>query len=576
MDLTIAELAQAVDRSENYVRQHIHRKHLTARRVGRNVFVTLDQAARWARERGLSFGAPARASAVAGEMKDRAARMTVLTWHEPDARPRNMFTLIRHRRKDALGPWTSELGKSWFNDDLGNGIRVHSFDATLEQCQALVEQILGSGTLEIDGVEVDYALHPIARRHWAYRDGRPFSDASVRSPFSRHSAEIIEYWSFDAELRDRWLEVLEAPPGGSLRGLERLCFPLDRRVDRVGNLMIAGAEDAIACNLASHHDQTLRFHVDTDDLVPGAYRATVWGSHSGNEVIRREIAVTPGQTVIKLASDVDHVGFLICRTVDGQCVDLRELFLTKEVSIRLDVESGPELHLQNRRHGLSHKVTPAGSTTKISVRPDDHIAELDRGIRRLWLERCLREREADARKEGSVVRFQPDGFVQATQHVHHLLRRDSCRAEPFYLADPYFDPYLKERAGAASQLVQLYLELFAATTSQSLRILCAQKKQGDARPWWASYPKHLTDHVSVRAFFKRNRDKSDESKRGFHDRYLITPEHETIITNSLNGWHKHGVTFISHRQGVYRAEAENLWAMDLQSATETLWVEEIA
>ena len=60
MDLTIAELAQAVGKSENYVRQHIHRKHLTARRVGRSVFVTLDQAARWARERGLPFGAPAR------------------------------------------------------------------------------------------------------------------------------------------------------------------------------------------------------------------------------------------------------------------------------------------------------------------------------------------------------------------------------------------------------------------------------------------------------------------------------------------------------------------------------------
>ena len=277
MDLTIAELARAVGKSETYVRQHIHRKHLTARREGRNVFVELDEAARWARERGLTFGTPARISTTAGDLKGRAARMTVLTWHEPDARPRNLFTLVRHRRQDALGPWAGDPGECWSSEDLGNRLRVLTFDAPLERCQVLVDHILDSGTLKMDGVEVDYALHPIPRRHWAYRDDRPFTDASVRSPFSRHSAEIIEYWSFGAELRDRWLEVLESPPGGLLPRLRHLGFPLDRRVDRVGNLMVAGAEDAIACDLAARHDQTLRFHVDADDLPPGAYRATSLG-----------------------------------------------------------------------------------------------------------------------------------------------------------------------------------------------------------------------------------------------------------------------------------------------------------
>ena len=572
MDLTIAELARAVGKSETYVRQHIHRKHLTARREGRNVFVEPDEAARWARERGLTFGTPARISTTAGDLKGRAARITVLTWNEPDARPRNLFTLVRHRRQDALGPWAGDPGECWSSEDLGNRLRVLTFDAPLERCQVLVDHILDSGTLKMDGVEVDYALHPIPRRHWAYRDDRPFTDASVRSPFPRHSAEIVEYWSFGAELRDRWLEVLESSPGGLPPRLMRLGFPLDRRVDRVGNLMIAGAEDSIACDLAARHDQTLRFHVDADDLPPGAYRATVWGSHCGNEVIRQEVAVARGQTVIKLASDVDHVGFSICRTVDGQCVDLmEEAFLIMEVSGGLEVASSPTLHLQDRRRRLSHKVTPAGSTSMISVRFDDESAEMDKGIRRLWLERRLREREANARKEGNVVRFQPDGFNQAAQHVVHLLRRDSHRTEPLYLADRYFMPYLEEKTGAVSDLVQLYLELFAATTGRSLRILCTQKKKGNARPWWANYPKPLTNHVSVRAFFKR-----DQDKPGFHDRYLITPEHEIIITNSLNGWREHGVTFISHRQGVYRAEADNLWELDLQSATESLWVEEIS
>ena len=101
----------------------------------------------------------------------------------------------------------------------------------------------------------------------------------------------------------------------------------------------------------------------------------VWGSHSGDEVIRREVAVARGQTVIKLASDVDHVGFSICRTVDGQCVDLMEAFLIMEVGGGLEVASSPTLHLQDRRRRLSHKVTPAGSTSMISVRFDDDSAE---------------------------------------------------------------------------------------------------------------------------------------------------------------------------------------------------------
>ena len=64
-------------------------------------------------------------------------------------------------------------------------------------------------------------------------------------------------------------------------------------------------------------------------------------------------------------------------------------------------------------------------------------------------------------------------------------------------------------------------------------------------------------------------------KRGFHDRYLITPERETVITHSFNGWHEAGVTFIGLPYGVYRAEAEQLWSMKLEADTERLWVQEI-
>ena len=80
ISLTVAALARAVERSETYVRQHIHRKHLVAGKDGRRVYVELDEARRWARQRGLPFAPPNRTSASVAAMKNRTARMTVLAW----------------------------------------------------------------------------------------------------------------------------------------------------------------------------------------------------------------------------------------------------------------------------------------------------------------------------------------------------------------------------------------------------------------------------------------------------------------------------------------------------------------
>lgn len=576
MELRISELAQAVEKSDTYVRQHIHRKHLTARREGRKVFVELEEATRWARKWGLPFDAPARISASSRHKTSRAARMTVLECTESGGRARNLFTMVRHRRQDALGPWESQDVERWLMDDLGSGLRLHRLNAPLEKCQALVDLILDSGKLEIEGVEVTYALHPNPRCHWAYRDESPLSDASVRSPFSKHSAEVIEYWSFESDLRDRWLKVLDSPPGNLPTRLRCLGFRLDRRSDRVGNLMITGAEDAITCDLVAGHDHKLRFQVDGDEILRGAYRATVWASHSGDEVIRRQIDVTLGQTVIDLTSDVDSVGFAIFRTLDAQCIDLMDANLVMEMQVRGHITSGPTLRFRNRQGRSDHAVVPAATTFVTRVRSDEDSAEIDKGIRRWWLDRRLYQDEAEARKEHSFVRFQPDEFDQAAQHLVHLVRLDSHKSDPLYLADPYFPPYLEEKTSADSMLVQLYLELIGATAGRQLRILCSQKKQLGAQPWWVDFPKALTNHISVRTFTKHGLDKRGRVSPGFHDRYLITPEREVVITNSFNGWEKQGVTFITLKYGVYRTEAEKLWSMDLKSAGEPLFVEEIS
>ena len=567
MNLTIAELARAVDKSETYIRQHIHRKHLTVRKDGRNVFVAFDEAMRWARERELSFNLPARASVTTGATEDRTARMTVLTWHAPGSQPRNLFTLIRHRRKDALGPWAGEPDETWSSVDLGHELRLFFFNASFERCQALVDHVLDRGMLEIEDLEVHYSLEPNPRRHWAYRDKRqrPFADASVLSPFERHSAEIIEYWSFTAEPRKHWLKVLESLQGKAPPQLARLGFPLDRRPDRVGNLMIAAAQDAIVCDLSANRNRTLRLHVDADELLPEAYRATVWASHSGDEVLRQEVPVALGQTAIELASDVDHIGFEVFRTADGQCVDLMEAFLIMEVGVRMEVKSSPTLHLRDRRSHFTHRIIPSGSISTINVQSDQDSAELDKVIRQLWLNRRIQEREASARREGNFARFGPNEFEKAVQYFIDLLRQDSDRTEPIYLADRYFMRCLKGDKGT-----QLYLDMFAATTGRPLRILCTEWENGNVQPWWANYPNQITAHVSVRMFRKH------DDTPGFHDRYLITPKRDIIFTHSFNGWRKDGVTFAGLPYDIYRAEAEALWEMDVGSKSTDLFVQEIA
>ena len=101
-----------------------------------------------------------------------------------------------------------------------------------------------------------------------------------------------------------------------------------------------------------------------------------------------------------------------------------------------------------------------------------------------------------------------------------------------------------------------------------MNILCAKEHDpGDPPPWWSALPEQLTAHVGVRAFLSR-----DGKSAGFHDRYLITPKREIIITHSFSGWHKDGVTFASLPYDVYRADAERLWNMDVGSPTTDLLV----
>ena len=219
MDLTVSDLAVAVGRNEEYIRRRIRQNDLSARKEGRRLFITQHEAARWARENGLSFILRIPAPESIREIQCRIARMTVLAWHPEGKAPVNLFTHVRHRRSDSLGPWVGNTDHSWSSEILATGdgdepgeLRLHRLDAPFHDCQRLVDGVLSSGVLNIDELEIRYSLVQGARHYWAYRDLRGSAHAAVLTPFDSHSAEVVEFWSFDEELRKRWQTLLKVLP----------------------------------------------------------------------------------------------------------------------------------------------------------------------------------------------------------------------------------------------------------------------------------------------------------------------------------------------------------------------------
>ena len=566
MNLSVGEVARAVGKNENYVRQHIHRRHLAVQRQGRSVSVVVDEAIRWAAARGLPFSPPDTTRMVFGAEEERTARLTVLAWTPANASARNLFTLMRHRRREALGPWSEDREPAWSEERLGDELVLFSFNALYGACQEHLDRILKSGKLGIHGRSIHYALEADPRNHWAYRDYRRRSDASIRSPFSTHSAAITEYWSFAQEPYGRWVRLCHALPPDLEAGLRRLGFPLDERPERVGNLVVAAAEDAITCRLTAHEDLTLRLQVEATGLLPSTYRATIWASHSGDEVLRRDVPVTAGQTLVELATEVDRTGFAICRGFDGQYVDLVENLPVAAGRHPVRHESPLAPRFRAPRHPAAPRVRTPRPEAGAPVHPIGSGNRLDQGIRQQWLRRVALQREAGARRDAGLVRFRAGRFGEAAEHFLGLLSATRDPARPIYLADPCFVGHTM-----ADEVAQFFVDLCVVVQNRPLRVLCAEPEPDDAPPWWAQYVRKVEADVTVRTFVSR----SDE--RGcFHDRYLITPEREILMTNSFNGWNRYGVTFLSLPYGVYRAEAEELWALDVESPTADILVREIA
>ena len=492
----------------------------------------------------------------------RVGRISVLAWHPKNGEARNLFTHIRHRRDDGSGPWTGEPDQIWrttsfpSNDIVQTGeIKLHRRDAPLKSCMGLVESILNTNTMAIDGVEVSYALEPPPRCHWAYRDRMKPDDHSVNSPFTGHSARVIEFWSLAPEPHHYWREVCESYPPRQLEGLlSGLGFGLDQRLDRVGNLMISGAEDELDCELISKPNHLILDVTSADgtDLTAKAYFATVWTGDSDDTLVHQHFEMDGRHTVISVDTAVDLIGFAIYRRSDGQCIDIWETGLVREITGLITLSTSRTLEIRDSQRGTTNSVGIGDAKTEFKVE-DKRVGALDAAIRQAVIGRRSWLLDRDARRAGNHGRFEPEDTQQAIDFFLRLVS-DAWRSDgPVYLADPYF-----MQRDFVNTDERIYSSLFSLTKGQPLRILCGPQS---ANAWLSNYPSILTSHVAVRSFTRK--DSRGQDKPSVHDRCLITPDKEIIITHSINGWHDDGVTFATLPYGVYRARAEELWSMNI-------------
>ena len=509
-----------------------------------------------------------------GGNENKTSRMSVLAWHRKDGQVRNLFTHIRHRRADGMGPWKGEPDGVWRtttfppNERVQPGeIKLHLMDAPLAYCLELVKDILNKKAMVFENLEVLYALEQPARCHRAYRNHMRMDDHSVNSPFTRHSAKVTEIWSFDPDPRDYWRKVCESYTSRPLKDtLPNLGFRLDERLDRVGNLVISGAEDEIDCELSNERTH-LRLSINTADGTrppENAYFATVWADDSDDALVHRHLEITEQYTIINVDSALDRIGFALYRRRDGQCIDKWEAPLIREIGISMNLSTGQTLAIRDARRGTTNTVSIGDTKSFIRV-GDENSAALDSAIRQETLARRSWQQDRNARSRGDLGRFGPDRTEEAIDFFLNLLADSGPSDGPIYLADPYF-----MQRDFHNTNERLYSSMFSTTRGRQLKILCGQR---NVERWLSKYPSILTSHVEVRSV--TTKDGNGQDCPAFHDRYLITPEKEIIVTHSINGWHDHGVTFAMLSFGVYRAEAEELWSLNVGRNNNGVLVEEI-
>ena len=552
MKITATELAKAVGKPESYVRQHIYRGHLDHVKEGRNVFVTTESATLWAKDRGLKLNLPVQVFSSVDTVPIRTARTAVLAWHPANGDAINLFTHVRHRREDALGPWASTVASTWDTerlpidlDGFEGEFQLHVIDEPFDECESRIASIVDEGVLRVRHQTVTYALENSPNRHWAYRDLRGQQGRGITSPFSQHSAEIVEYWSFSKDVSDIWENVTENHQSQIGPLLKKLRFELARLSDRSGNLVISSAFDSVECDLSAHRTGALTLSVQDLEMTPNKYTADIWAYRGDDVVLRRIIPVDDVETEIECHSDIDRIGFALSRNADGQCIDSMDVYLMSEINIAMHFSAGPTVDVRDRSNAKIATLSPFDHRSSLKIDADKNDLGIGPQIRGATLSRRAKERERTAKEQRDLARFGPGKFDDAVEYFIGILYSNTFSEDPIYLADRYF----MSSWNVADQRA-LYLRVFNATKGRELRVLSTQQP---TKTWWTGPFRLFANDVSIRTCL------TSDGNPAFHDRFLVTNEKEILITNSFSGWRSGGVTFASAPFQVYRSEAERLW-----------------
>ena len=278
-----------------------------------------------------------------------------------------------------------------------------------------------------------------------------------------------------------------------------MAFPLDRRLDRVGNLMISGAEDEIDCKLETEqtHLRLIINTADGTDLPGNAYFATVWAGDSDDALVHQHLEITEQHTIVNVDSALDQIGFALYRTRDGQCIDRWEAPLIREIGFSLNVSTSQTLAIHDTRRGTTNTVSIGDAKSVFRV-GDKNSAALDSKIRRETLGRKSWQQDRDARSRRNLGRFGPDQTEQAIDFFLSLLSVSGHSDGPIYLADPYF---MQRNFDDTNE--RTYSSMFSTTKGRQLKILCGQRSEDD---WLSKYPSILTNHVAVRSATTKDRE----------------------------------------------------------------------
>lgn len=560
MLLTIEKVAQLVNKSRSFVRQHIHRGylHITAKK-GRSVEIDLNEVLRWAEDRHLKIPKEAIqeltrpwTSAACATAEERTARCRILAVRSKDKWV-NLLTTIRHRQDDTRSDW--EVLDSRSDADRNSKIILIGADLLLEDSLPIITD-MQEGNVNILNHVILYDLHErrdsfLGRDHVLSRFRRP---PPFASPFSTHSAKLTEFWCLNPEPRAEW----EALPEDLKENWgHRLKVDLAVAIDRIGNCLVFEALDEVDCDLSSTKESSLRFELTMlEEFRPGAYFARISGDEDDDRLIDQILLIQRPVTIIPTPINVGYIESSVFRSSDGRCVDHMAAHLLREIRTEVTM-MGPEIRLQNRRGQEFHRFRTGTKTPWSKPQPKTTIRD--------W--QLARREHAElltAQSKGNLFRFDAGKSEDAWKKLSKLI--EALPDDPIYLADPYFF-----KALTVPDLIKTCIDMFASCHGRSMRIICSGQNNGNTltQPNASSIgiPMGLFGNVQVKSILETRLNKEGKPRLAppFHDRWLATPSCEYLITHSVTGWENGGVTFVKLPFSLYFAEAERLW--NLQETT---------